>query len=62
MKRICIYPADVSLLTGRSETYSRRLLRKIKADLQKEPGQLLSLVEFCNYTGLSLQEVEEIIK
>ncbi|WP_084519502.1 hypothetical protein [Christiangramia echinicola] len=62
MKRICIYPADVCLLTGRSETYSRRLLRKIKTDLRKQPGQFISLQEFCNYTGLSTSEIEEIFK
>ena len=62
MKRICIYPADVRLLTGRSETYSRKLLRKIRTDLCKKPGQLVSLQEFCDYTGLSQKEVDEIFK
>ena len=62
MKRICIYPADVRMITGRSETYSRKLLRKIKIELHKQPGQLVSLQEFCDYTGLSSKEVEEILK
>ena len=62
MKRICIYPADVRLLTGGSESYSRKLLRKIRIDLRKQPGQLVSLQEFCEYTGLSQKEVEDIFR
>ncbi|MUP44186.1 hypothetical protein E0K83_00315 [Gramella sp. BOM4] len=62
MKRISIYPADVRLLTGRSETYSRKLLRKIRIKLAKQPGQLVSLQEFCDYTGLSPKEVEDNFK
>ncbi|AVR43855.1 hypothetical protein C7S20_00410 [Christiangramia fulva] len=62
MKRICIYPADISLITGRSETYSRRLLRKIRGDLNKKPRQLVSLQEFCEHTGLSISEVDHLFK
>lgn len=62
MKRICIYPADISMLTGRSDSYSRRLLRNIRKDLNKKPRQLISLQEFCDYTGLSIQEIDHLFK
>ena len=62
MKRITIYPKDIMLLTGKSERYSREILKQIKILCKKEKHQLVSIEEFCNYIGLSLEEVERKIK
>ena len=60
-KRICIYPKDIMRITGKSEWYSRTLLSKIKNSLKKSNEQLVSISEFCNYTGLKSDEVLNLI-
>ena len=60
-KRICIYPKDIMRITGKSERYSRTLLSKIKSSLDKSNEQLVSISEFCNYTGLKPDEVLSLI-
>jgi hypothetical protein len=57
MKRVIIYPKDVMIITGKSESYSRDLLKKIKAHLNKEEHQYISVQEFCTYMGLSIEEI-----
>jgi hypothetical protein len=60
-KRICIYPKDIMRITGKSERYARTLLTKIKSSLEKSDEQLVSISEFCSYTGLKLDEVLNLI-
>lgn len=62
LNRICIYPKDIMLLTGRSERYARTLLRKIKTKLKKEEHQLLTITELSTYFGISQEEICKIIK
>lgn len=52
MKRIAIYPKDIMIITGKGESYSRKLLRKIKTHFNKEQHQFVSFEEFYQYTGL----------
>uniref|UniRef100_UPI00404982CE hypothetical protein n=1 Tax=Gelidibacter sp. TaxID=2018083 RepID=UPI00404982CE len=61
MKRLCIYPADVVLLTGKSDSYARRLIRVIKKDKGKNKKQLLTIREFCDYMHLDVKEVTDEI-
>jgi hypothetical protein len=61
-KRICIYPQDVQLITGKSERYGRKLIRTIKDKLQKEKHQLVTVDEFCDYMGLKKSEIIPFIK
>ncbi len=61
MERLCIYPADVQAITGKSERYSRGLLKKIKSTFKKENHQFITIAEFCNYTGIPLPEVKKIL-
>lgn len=61
MHRICIYAQDVVWITGRSETYSRELLRDIRLLHHKESHQLVTIEEFCTYTGLPVEEVFNMI-
>ena len=35
MKRIAIYPKDIMIITGKSERYSREVLKKIRNHFQK---------------------------
>ena len=62
MQRLCIYPKDVQRITGRSERYSRNLIRRIMQELNKKEHQFLTFSEFCIYTGIDEEKVKEIIK
>lgn len=57
MKRVAIYPKDIMVITGKSERYSRDILKQIKMKLNKEKHQVVSLQEFCTYIGLQLTDV-----
>jgi hypothetical protein len=57
VKRICIYPKDIQRITGKSERYGRLLLSKIRELHRKEEHQFVTVTEFCEYTGLSLDQV-----
>jgi hypothetical protein len=61
LKRIIIYPKDIQRITGRSERYGRKLLQQIRFELGKDDHQLVTVYEFSDYTGVSLEEVEEFI-
>ena len=56
-KRVCVYPKDIQLITGRSERYGRKLLQTIRESLDKEPHQFITVDEFSEYTGIK----EEIV-
>ncbi|MBW8360980.1 MAG: hypothetical protein K0M56_02195 [Kaistella sp.] len=60
--RLCIYPKDIQLVTGRSERYSREMLSKIKKALNKKEHQMVSVEEFCTYIGLPYERVKEMIR
>ena len=62
MKRVIIYPKDVMVITGKSESYSRDLLKKIKVHYNKEEHHLISVQEFCDYLGLKIDEIISSIK
>lgn len=62
MKRVCIYPKDVQIVTGKSERWGRDIIKKIKFHLLKQPHQLVSIEEFCQYTGLSVHTVTEKLR
>lgn len=62
MKRIAIYPKDIMIITGKSERYSRELLRSIRNQLKKEKHQIVSFDEFCAYMGIKIDEVERRYK
>ncbi|MBS1641223.1 MAG: hypothetical protein JST94_05505 [Bacteroidetes bacterium] len=61
MERLCIYPKDVQVVTGKSERYGRNLLRAIKKKFSKESHQLVTIEEFCNYTGISINSVRQVL-
>ncbi len=61
MERLCIYPKDIQVVTGRSERYGRNLIRKIKSKFSKEDHHLVTIEEFCNYTGLCVSSVRQLL-
>ena len=61
LKRACIYPKDIQLITGRSNRQSSRLLNDIRKSLNKPKKSLVRIEEFCQYTGLKFEQVEPYI-
>tara|TARA_R110002124_G_scaffold80255_1_gene212553 strand:+ start:279 stop:479 length:201 start_codon:yes stop_codon:yes gene_type:complete len=61
-KRICIYPKDIQLVTGRSERYARTYYRQLKDVLAKEDHQFITIEEFCTYADLPLDQVIAILQ
>ncbi len=61
LTRSCIYPKDVQRITGKSERYSRKLLKKLKAQLKKEDHQFISIEEFAEFVGLDPDLVRKYI-
>jgi hypothetical protein len=55
--RVCIYPKDVQRITGKTYRQARVYLLKIKVSLNKESHQLVSIDEFCEFSGLKKDEV-----
>jgi len=62
MSRTCIYPKDVQVVTGKSERYSRTIIKKIKDQLNKESHQLVTIDEFCDFMGFEISKVQGLIK
>jgi len=59
--RVCIYPKDVQRIMGKEYAQARLYLLKIKKHLNKQPHQLISIEEFCEYTGLKIEHVVRCI-
>jgi hypothetical protein len=59
-RRICITTNDVELVTGQSYRQSLRLLHEI-AKSHNKAIKFVTIEEFCNYTGLNIEQVEKAI-
>ncbi|WAC42227.1 hypothetical protein [Pedobacter sp. SL55] len=59
MKRACIYPKDVSILTGKSVRHAQKLLQTIKDAMNKRKDQYVTLTEFSEYTGIDIELVQK---
>ena len=57
MNRLCIYPKDIQIITGKSDRYGRYLIKRIKEYFNKEQHQVVTVEEFCQYMGLQLEAV-----
>ena len=60
--RLCIYPKDVQRITGLSYRQSVRYIHRMRAALAKRETELLSVEEFCQYTGLKYKQVSEHLR
>jgi len=60
-QRIVIYPKDLQVILGRSESSCRRLLMKIKRSTGKQNHAFVTIDEFCAFAGLQREEVNKIL-
>jgi len=61
-KRICIFPKDIQMITGRSPRYGSKVINEIKTKLNKEPHQFVTIHEFADYSGLDVELIKSFIK
>ncbi len=61
MKRIVLHTKDVMIITGKSERYSRELIKKMKEHYLKKSHQYVSIKECAEYLGLKYDEVEKVL-
>lgn len=60
--RLVIYPQDIQRITGRSERYAQRTLKIIKKRLGKEKHQFVTYEEFCEFSGISAEDLKKYLK
>lgn len=61
VNRIIIYPKDIQRITGKSERYGRSLLKRIKGHFKKDDHQFVTVDEFCTYTGIKADLVNDYL-
>lgn len=52
-----IYPADVRILTRKSDRHAQQVLQIIRELLGKERHQGVTVAEYADYMGISVEEV-----
>jgi uncharacterized protein YajQ (UPF0234 family) len=60
-KRLCIYPKDIQIITGKSYRQSIRMLQTIRKELNKHVNEFVSTEEFCQYSSLKQEQVQPLI-
>jgi hypothetical protein len=59
--RIVLYAKDLMIITGKSESAVRRMLAAIRKKYYKDRKALVSVEDFCNFTGLKEGEVMKML-
>jgi hypothetical protein len=61
MKRVCIYPKEISIILGKSISYSSSLVRTIKDANGITSPRPITIKEFCDYIDLPYDEVFSMV-
>ncbi len=56
-RKLLIYPSDIMLLTGKSESYARKEIQKLRIALKKEKHQKVTIKEYCQYYDIDYNDV-----
>ena len=59
--RICIYAKDIQNITGKKERTARKLLSDLRQKLGKQKNDLVTIQDFCHYTGLQEEHVTKFL-
>lgn len=60
-QRICIYPSDIAVLTGKGVRYARETYQELFKSLKKEKHQVIAYYELAEFLGMSDAVVLKII-
>ncbi|HEY1113526.1 MAG TPA: hypothetical protein VGE66_08185 [Chitinophagaceae bacterium] len=55
--RMVVYTKDVEIITGKSGRTARKLLTRVRKHWGKPPRSLVTVEEFCTYTGFDTDTV-----
>lgn len=61
MNRYCIYPKEISIILGKSNSYSCHLVRTIRDAYGISSRRPISIKEFCDYMDLPYDDVFSMI-
>ena len=61
-KRMIICIADIRRITGRSQSTAWRMMRTIRKYYNKPPYTLVTMDEFCRFTGYRAEDVREYLE
>lgn len=59
--KVIIYPKDIALITGKSYRSSWHLLKRVRTHYNKEKHQVVTVSEFCEYMGMKLDDVINVL-
>lgn len=57
LERRIIYAKDIMILTGRSRSYAYNNLKQVKEHYGKAKHQLVTIQEFAEFHGISVEEL-----
>ena len=60
--RLVIYAQDVMNLTGRRHSVAYDLLSDVRKKFKLKKGSLVTVKQFCSYTGLDAEDVMNYLK
>ena len=60
-KRIVLYAKDVENITGKKARTASNLLQKIREQNKKPKSAFVTVKEFCRFTGIQEDEVQEFL-
>ncbi len=59
--RIVIYAKDVMNITGLRERAARGLIARLRKKYRKKKGEFITIYEFCQFTGLMVEQVRPFL-
>lgn len=60
-RRLCIFPQDIRIITGRGERAARELYKNLKKHYGREGHQFVTFREFCQFSGIPYEEIKEYV-
>ena len=60
--RIVVYTKDVARITGRTDRTARKLLTRVRKHYSKDTRSLVTVEEFCAYTGFDPDTVMDLLQ
>lgn len=59
--RLVIYAKDLMIITGRSKRTALRILERIRKRFNRPPRSMVTVHDFCAYSGIPEERVREIL-
>ena len=60
--RLQLYAKDIMIITGLSERSARRLIKSIKEKFSMAKMLPISVDQFCEFTGIKEEKVQQVLR